>query len=210
MLVDIMENTVYNTLMSAISKWERGRIFYLEDFSYLNDPVNVRYYLCKLVEEGFIVRLARGIYCYPKVEGEYSMHLVKPHPDTIAHALAARENVRIIPYGDQAANELGLCSMVISNHKYITDGSPRVINLSAGKKIYFNHTSEVKMFAFCNSIMQKLSSAIRALGKEYFEDEEIIRRVREVLKDVPTAEYEKDINLPPAWVGKIINDIWMS
>ncbi len=39
--------------------------------------------------------------------------------------------------------------MMISMQKYLTDGSPRVISLSATKKIYFNHTSEVKMFAFC-------------------------------------------------------------
>ena len=192
-----------------IREWGRGRRFFLDDFSCLNDPVSVRQFICGMVDEGFVARLARGIYCYPRLsEGEYTSRMVLPSPETIAYALAAKENVRIIPYGDQAAVKLGLSSLVVSNQKYLTDGSPRVINLTATNKIYFNHTSEVKMFAFRNETMQLLSSAIRALGKEYFESEEKKRQVRSILKDVSEEEFSRDIILPPAWVGKIITDIW--
>ena len=203
--------TIESKMRSMILGWGRGRIFFLEDFSSLNDPVSVRQFICGFVKEGFVTRLARGIYCLPRVlADEYSSRYVLPDAETIAYALAARENVRIIPYGDQAACKLGLSGLVISNYKYLTDGSPRVINLTATKKIYFNHTSEVKMFAYRNEKMQMLSSAIRALGKESFEDEFQKRKVREILKDIPEEEYYKDINLPPAWVGKIIDDIWNS
>lgn len=203
------EETIEFQMRSMIREWGRGRIFFLDDFAPLNDPVSVRQFICGMVDEGFVVRLARGIYCYPRLsEGEYSSRMLLPDVETIAYALAAKENVRIIPYGDQAAVKLGLSSLVVSNQKYLTDGSPRVINLSATNKIYFNHTSEVKMFAFRNEKMQLLSSAIRALGEEYFEDEWRKRRVREILKDIPEDEFNRDITLPPAWVGKIITDIW--
>ena len=66
------------------------------------------------------------------------------------------------------------------------------------------------MFAFRNQTMQMLSASIRALGAEHFEDEGRKRRVREILKDIPEEDYNNDITLPPAWVGKIINDIWNS
>lgn len=204
-------DTIDYRMRSLIQEWGRGRIFFLEDFASLNDPVSVRQFICLLVDEGFVVRLARGIYCYPRLsEGEYSSRMILPDEETIAYALAARENVRIIPYGDFAAQKLGLTGMAVSCNKYLTDGSPRTINLSSTRKIYFNHTSEVKMFAFCNNTMQKLSSAIRVLGKDWFEDDEIKRKVRSILKDIPEDEYNKDINLPPAWVGEIINDIWNS
>ena len=194
-----------------IREWERGKIFFLEDFSSLNDPVSVRQFICGLVDEGFVIRLARGIYCYPKLSsGEYSSRMIIPDEESIAYALAARENVRIIPYGDYAAQKLGLSGLVISCNKYLTDGSPRKINLSSTRKIYFNHTSEVKMFAFRNVTMQMLSASIRALGAEHFEDEGRKRRIREILKDIPEEDYNNDITLPPAWVGKIINDIWNS
>ena len=203
--------TIESRMRTMIRDWGRGRIFFLEDFACLNDPVSVRQFICGMVDEGFVARLARGIYCYPRLSGgEYSSKMMLPDPETIAYALAARENVRIIPYGDRAAEKLGLGGLVVSVHKYITDGSPRVIHLTATDKIFFNHTSEVKMFAFRNEKMQMLSSAIRALGKEHFEGEEIKRRVRRILSDVPEDDYNKDTTLPPAWVGEIITDIWNS
>ena len=205
------ESTIEYRMRSMIRDWGRGRIFFLDDFACLEDPVSVRQFICGMIDEGFVVRLARGIYCYPRLTGgEYSSRMLLPDAETVAYALAAKENVRIIPYGDQAAFKLGLTTMVVSNRKYLTDGSPRVINLSATRKIYFNHTSEVKMFAFKNETMQMLSSAIRALGAEFFDNETVIRKVRGILKDIPEKEYYTDITLPPAWVGKIIDDIWNS
>ena len=203
------ENTIESKMRSMIREWGRGRIFFLDDFASLEDPVSVRQFICGMVDEGFVIRLARGIYCYPRLSSdEYSNRMIKPDAETIAYALASKENVRIIPYGDQAAVKLGLSGLIVSNQKYLTDGSPRVIHLTATDKIYFNHTSEVKMFAFSNEKMQMLSSSIRVLGKEHFEDPEIRRKVRDILRDVPEKEYAEDITLPPAWVGKIIADIW--
>ena len=154
-----------------------------------------------------ILRLARGIYCYPKIEGEYSMSATIPDPETIAYALAAKDRFRIIPYGDQAAYKLGLTGLRISDLKYLTDGSPRHINLAKGRKVYFNHTSEVRMFDYCNETMQLVASAIRALGEEMI-DAERKRIIHEHLMTVPEKEFLKDITLPPAWVQKIILDIW--
>jgi len=203
------EETIDYRMRSVIRDWGRGRIFYLDDFQSLGDPVSVRQFICSMVEEGFVVRLARGIYCYPRLyESGYKSRMILPDAETIAYSLAEKENVRILPYGDLAAYKLGLSSMVISNQKYLTDGSPRVINLTSEKKIYFNHTSEVKMFAFKNGTMQMLSSILRSLGKDYFDDPERRRKVRSIMKEIPEKDYNSDITLPPAWVGDILNDIW--
>lgn len=203
------EISIDSMMRSMIMEWGRGRIFFLEDFKELNDPLSVRQFICGMVEEGFVIRLARGIYCYPSLYGdEYRRRMAIPDPDTIAYAFAKRENVRIIPYGDQAAYKLGLSGMVISCQKYLTDGSPRVIHLAEGRKIYFNHTSEVKMFAFRNEKMQMLSSTLRALGKDYFDEPERRRKVRDILREIPEEEFLNDITIPPEWVGKIITDIW--
>lgn len=205
------EDTIESKMRSMIREWGRGRIFFLDDFAPLEDPVSVRQFICGMVDEGFVIRLARGIYCYPRLsDGEYSSRMIIPDAETIAYALAAKENVRITPYGDLAAYKLGLTSMVVSVHKYLTDGSPRIINLSSSRKIYFNHTSEVKMFAYCNETMQMLSSSIRALGKEYLLDPEKKRKMRDILRGVPESDFAKDITLPPAWVGEILTELWNS
>lgn len=203
------EDTIESTMRSMIMEWGRGRIFFIDDFVALNDNVSVRQFLSCMAKDGFIIRLARGIYCYPQIAGgEFSSKRLLPGPETIAYALAAKENVRIIPYGDYAANKLGLSGLVVSNLKYLTDGSPRLINLSATSKIYFNHTSEVKMFAFRNETLQMLCSAIRALGEDHFKREEIKRKVLLLLKDIPEKDFQHDIALPPAWVAKVLSDLW--
>lgn len=203
------EDTIESTMRSMIMGWGRGRIFFIDDFAALNDNVSVRQFLSCMAKDGFIIRLARGIYCYPQIAGgEFSSKRLLPGPETIAYALAAKENVRIIPYGDYAANKLGLSGLVVSNLKYLTDGSPRIINLSATSKIYFNHTSEVKMFAFRNETLQMLCSAIRALGEDHFKREEIKRKVLLLLKDIPEKDFHHDIALPPAWVAKVLSDLW--
>lgn len=189
-----------------IRKMERGSIFFIDDFIEIGSLGSVRLALMELKKQGLIVRPARGIYCYPRIHGEYS-GIITPSPESIAEALAAKERVRIVPYGDNAACKLGLTGMQVSNLRYLTDGASRTINLASGKKIFFNHTSEVKIFDFCNETMQMISAAIRVLTEESLNPEKI-RIIHKHLRTVPEDEFSKDISIPPAWVGKIILDIW--
>ena len=197
---------VQTLVLGKIRKMERGSIFFIDDFIELGSPGSVRLALMELKKQGLILRPARGIYSYPKIRDEYS-GFITPSPETIAEALAKKERVRIVPYGDNAAFRLGLSDLQVSNLKYLTDGASRVINLSGGQKIFFNHTSEVKIFDFCNETMQMISAAIRVLTEEDV-DAEKKRLIKRHLKSVPDEEFRKDITIPPAWVAKIILDIW--
>ena len=203
-----MEGTL-KQMREMLRTWERGRFVFTDDFASLESQGSVRIALCTMVKEGLLHRLARGIYYYPQVSGniDYRTNYLLPSEETIAYAVAERERMRIIPYGDQAAKKLGITGMSISMLKYLTDGAPRVINLAKGRKIYFNHTSEVKMFDFCNETMQMISSAIRALGAEMIgEKEKLI--LQDVIRKVPEKDFEKDITIPPAWVQVIMLELW--
>jgi hypothetical protein len=197
---------VQKMVLEKIRQMDRGTIFFIDDFIELGSSGAVRIALMELKKQGIILRLARGIYCYPQIRSEYSGYIT-PTPETIADTLAKKERVRIIPYGDNAAYKLGLTGLQVSNLKYLTDGASRVINLSSGKKIIFNHTSEVKIFDFCNETMQMVSAAIRALTEECLDGEKK-RIIHQHLRAVPEEEFRKDITIPPAWVGKIILEIW--
>ena len=193
-------------VLEKIRKMPRGTIFFIDDFIELGSLGSVRLALMELKKEGLILRPARGIYCYPKIQSEYS-GFITPTAESIAEALAAKERVRIIPYGDQSAYRLGLTGLQLSNLKYLTDGPSREINLTEGKKIIFNHTSEVKMIDFCNETMQMVSSAIRVLTEECLDGEKK-RKIHKHLRTVPDEEFMKDITIPPAWVGEIMLEIW--
>lgn len=192
-----------------LRSWERGRFVFTDDFASLESQGSVRIGLCQLVKDGVLHRIARGIYYYAGITGDINVKtsLVMPSEETIAYAVAERERIRIIPYGDQAAKKLGITGMSISMLKYLTDGAPRVINLAKGRKIYFNHTSEVKLFDFCNETMQMISSAIRALGADMIGEREK-QILQEAIRKVPDKEFEKDITIPPAWVQAIMLEIW--
>ena len=198
---------VTQKMREMIRGWDRGRIFFLDDFATLESPGAVRFALLGMVKEGFVIRLARGVYCYPEISGEFGMKRILPSDERIAYCIAEKEKVRIIPYGDQAAYKLGLTTMRISDLKYLTDGAPRKINLSATRKIYFNHTDEVKMFGYRNETMQDIASAIRFLTEEMI-DGERKRVIHKRLRTVPEEDFRHDITIPPAWVGKIITEIW--
>ena len=197
---------VQKLVLERIRQMDRGTIFFIDDFIELGSSGAVRIALMELKKQGIILRPARGIYCYPQIRSEYS-GVITPTPESIAEALAKKERVRIVPYGDNAAYRLGLTGLQVSNLKYLTDGASRVINLSSDKKIFFNHTSEVKIFNFCNETMQMISAAIRVLTEESL-DAEKISIIHRHLRTVPEDEFSRDISIPPAWVGKIILDIW--
>lgn len=197
---------VQKLVLEKIRQMGRGTIFFIDDFIELGSSGAVRIALMELKKQGIILRPARGIYCYPQISTEYS-RVITPTPESIAEALAKKERVRIVPYGDNAAYRLGLTGLQVSNLKYLTDGASRVINLSSDKKIFFNHTSEVKIFDFCNDTMQMISAAIRALTEECIDGEKK-RIIHKHLRTVPDEEFLKDITIPPAWVSKIIMDIW--
>ena len=197
---------VQKLVLEKIRQMDRGTIFFIDDFIELGSSGAVRIALMELKKQGIILRPARGIYCYPQIRSEYA-GVITPTPESIAEALAKKERVRIAPYGDHAAYKLGLTGLQVSSLKYLTDGASRVINLSSDKKIFFNHTSEVKIFDFCNETMQMISAAIRALTEECLDGEKK-RIIHKHLRTVPEEEFLKDITIPPAWVGKIIMDIW--
>lgn len=196
---------VHIILRERIVEWGRGRIFFLDDFADMPSPDGVRMALMYLVSDGFIVRLARGIYCYPKLD-EYSMKAIFPSEEVVAHALACKERVRIQPYGDYAAYILGLTRFKLSDLKYLTDGAPRRIRMYSKRVVYFNHTDEAKIFDYCNETMQLVCSAIRYLKPEGIDDQRA-RLLREHLNNVPEKDFRKDITIPPAWVSAIIYEL---
>ena len=122
--------TAINQIKTKIKNYKRGKIFFADDFADLGTPDAVKKSLQRLVNSDFLVRLAIGIYWYPKKEKElYGVKISgKPTLDEIAKAIAKRDKVRIVPTGLQALNLLNLSTQVPANVVYLTDGTPRKIN----------------------------------------------------------------------------------
>lgn len=192
-------------ILRLLAEKGRGRIFFAQEYYDRWPESTVRFSLGVLAEKGQIVRLARGVFCYPNLS-EHGMKMLLPDPDDIAKAIAEKTKVRIVPVGDQAASLVGLTGLSFNRYTYLTDGAPRKINLANGRRIEFRHTSEMRIFAFTNRKMMLISNAIRAIGRENIKEGE-----REVLKwqldSIPAADFEKDIMLCPEWVRDMLLDL---
>lgn len=183
-------------------KWGRGKIFFASDFTMVGSQDSVRQALCLLTDQKYICRIARGIYCFPRLVGEYGIQIVYPETESVAEAVAARSRTRIIPYGDQAAYLVGFTTLQMGKYTYLTDGAPRTIKTNY-TDIHFHHTSEMRIFSFRNRTMQLLSLAIRSVGNEGFTPE-MAAIAAEHIRNVPKDEFEHDIQLCPLWVAELI------
>ncbi|MDL2262942.1 type IV toxin-antitoxin system AbiEi family antitoxin domain-containing protein, partial [Bacteroidales bacterium OttesenSCG-928-I21] len=169
-----MKQSVENKIVEKIKKHKRGKIFFADDFALLGSADSIRQALHSLQKSGLLVRVANGIYSYPKInkykwlEAKYLL----PSIDEIAHAIAKRDKARIVPTGIHALNLLNLSTQVPANVIYLTDGAARHINIGNGKGILFKHTSEVKRLAYKSEFLMLIVSALREIGEEKITDEQ--------------------------------------
>lgn len=176
-------------------------LFFVGDFiSYGNrDAVNKA--LERLVEKGQMLRVARGIYCYPKMEKVYGLGMVPPSLEDIAKAMAKRDGARIVPMGLYAQYQLGLTQQIPMNIAYLTDGDSRTINLGEGKNIKFKHASP-RYFSFRSRLTLLLTTALKDLKVENLTDEQVAT-IKMKLNENPHLQIA-DLKLMPSKVREFI------
>ena len=167
-----MTKSIESKILIKSKKCGRGSVFFVGDFiSYGNrDAVNKA--LERLVEKGQMLRVARGIYCYPKMEKVYGLGMVPPSLEDIAKAMAKRDGARIVPTGLFAQYQLGLTQQVPMNVVYLTDGVSRTIDLGEGKNIKFKRASP-RYFAIRSQLALLLTMALKDWKVENLTEEQI-------------------------------------
>ncbi|MGB0879129.1 MAG: DUF6088 family protein [Polaribacter sp.] len=197
-----MPVSVENTINNAISNYKQGKIFFPSNFSKFGSPSAVRQALNRLEDKGRLVRLARGIYLYPK-KNEL-LGILQPTIEEIALAISKRDKARIIPTGINALNKLGLSTQVPTNMVYLTDGTPRTIKID-NRTIKFKIASP-KLLSVKNETNILIIQALRELGKENI-DSIIIDKIKNILKEVNPKDIKSDMKLAPVWISEIIKSI---
>jgi hypothetical protein len=187
-------------IRTQIQKMKEGTIFFPDSFENI-DQTALHIILSRLVHQKHIIRLGPGIYLHPrfsKVLGTYAT----PSLEHIAKAIAMKEKARIIPSGSYALYKLGFTTQVPTSAVFLTDGSPRKINLEDGRTIIFKRTT-AKNLSFQSPNMQMLVSSIREIGNNSITDEhrEIIQTI---VAKMTEKEMKKDLMLAPHWIRVIL------
>ena len=191
-----------NKIIIKIKKCGRGKGYFISDFAQYGETKSVQKALERLVTTQTLLRIARGIYYYPKVDKELGLGILYPSWEDIAYAIARRDKARIVPTGIYALNRLGLSTQVPMNFVFLTDGTPRKINTGKGKGILFKHTAP-KNLAFHNEIIMLIVFALKEIGKDKVTQEQL-DRLKYILQQIPKNLVLQDVKLMPAWIKSII------
>ena len=98
------------------------------DFLDLGQRAAVDQVLSRLVRQGTIRRVRRGLYELPRI-GKLLNEPMVQSPDELVQAWARKNGLRVVPSGAHAANLLGLSTQVPAKIVYYTNGRTRVLKL---------------------------------------------------------------------------------
>ena len=159
-----------------------------------------------MTNHAIIVRLANGIYLYPKIDKELGLGVLYPSVEEIALQVAKRDRAHIAPTGAYAMNLLGLSTQVPMNVVFMTDGSPRKIRLGNNRTITFKYTVP-KNLAFTNKTAQLATFALKEIGQNSV-NEEHLKTLKYVFTTINEKSIETDYKLMPASIRKIIKSFY--
>ncbi len=195
-------DSVSQRIECSIENSGRGKIFFADDFVNMGSAENIRQALGRFTKNEKIVRVANGIYCYPEVDDKLGLGALMPTFDQIANAIAERSHARIVPTGDYALNVLGLSTQVPMNCVYLTDGSPRKVEISGGRGIVFKKTAP-KNLSFKNRLAMLVTSALKSVGRENVTAGQIAQ-IEQLLRKEDREVVLADLTLMPVWIRKIV------
>ncbi len=189
--------SIENQVFKKIKDNKRGKISFPASFYDLGSEDAIHQALKRLTDKGLLLRIAHGIYLYPKTDPE--LGILYP---TMAD-IAKRDKARIIPTGVQALNLLGLSIQVPMKVVYLTDGAQR--NISIGNQsIKFKKTSP-RNLAAKGDISGHVIQAFREIGKDNTSADQL-RIIHELLQKEDPAIVKNDAGLASAWISRITSN----
>lgn len=200
-----MPEIAKNKIESKILKSSRGELFFADDFKNFATPENIRLTLFRMENDGFIERLAHGIYIKPKKDP--LLGTIYPNIGEIAKEIAKRDKARIAPTGVMALYLLGLTTQVPLKAVYLTDGSQREVKIG-NRTIKFKRTVP-KSFAIKDELLHLIVQAFKEKGqKEITED--FLETIKQAVKKLDEKVMQNQAVYAPVWIQKQINNLYQS
>ena len=190
---------VKNRIAEALKTYPKGSVLFVDDFLDYGNPESTKKALLRLKEKEILVRLAHGIYLYPKIDKE--LGILFPSTEEIAKAIARRDKARIVPTGVQALNKLGLSTQVPMKVVYLSDGAARTVKV--GKRIITFKKTSPKNLLVTGEISSLAIQALKTIGQNKLDDK-TIEKIQTILKNEKKENIINDAKLSPAWINKIL------
>jgi 6-pyruvoyl-tetrahydropterin synthase len=200
-----MSKSSKNQIQTKISKSSFGEIFFLDDFVRYGSAENIRKVLSRLEEDGFVIRLAHGIYLKPKKDP--LLGIIYPTTEEIAKQIAQRDKARIAPTGVMALYLLGLTTQIPLKAVYLTDGSQREIKI--GKRTIKFKRTVPRSFAITDELLHLIVQALKELGQNGV-SEEFLKKIASSVHRLEPRIVDMQLRFAAVWIQKIIANLYKS
>lgn len=180
------------------------------DFLDLAPRAAVAKTLQRLVHEGLLVRLDRGLYYLPRVNSLTGRSAVPDH-NAVIDAVARRDQSRVVIDGLTAANDLGLTTAVPAKITVLTDARLRPIQLGK-QQIRFQSAAPSRLYWAGHPAMR----IVQALhwSKDLLDSNRpaIIRRLKMILSDETHGPALRDdltqgLHTLPIWMQSVVREL---
>ena len=182
-----MNNGYTEQIRDRIINAPEGSVFVNSDFADIADNNTIKQSINRLIQEGVLRRVIRGVFekpKYSKLLGEY---------------VAA-----IAPCGDTALNMLGLSTQVTAVWSYISDGPYKTYEWDK-TKIEFKHRTNKEVTGLSPMTILVIQ-ALKTLGKEHV-DEKTIRVLSRRLNEDEKAALLAEGAEATDWIYTVIKEI---
>lgn len=197
-----LNQNIQKAILKTICKLDAGMIFTPSSFLGIATRKTVDVTLHRLVQDGKVRRIGRGLYQRPKLHPRLGP--LSPSADDIARAVADRDGIRLLPSGAYAANLLRLSEQVPSRYEYLTDGRTKSIKVDR-LTIEFKR-AEAALFRKSAKTSALVISALKYLGKQHISYDRV-KHLRELLPSDERKRLMKNIELAPGWMHPFIRYI---
>jgi hypothetical protein len=177
-----------------------GGLVLPKEFLHLGTRAAVDQALCRLVNEGKLLRVGRGIYSMP-IQGRFGLR--PPSTESVLQAIESASGEVVVANGAAEANALGLTTQVPVREIYLTSGPSRLLQLG-------NRMVELKHGNRCQMLLGKrpAGKAIRALMWLGVEQAPVALNMLKL--NLPIQEWEAMHQARaglPSWMAKAVSEV---
>ena len=196
------ENSIDTKISRHVKRCALGTVFLPDTFAAFGSRGAVDKALQRLVAEGVLRRLSRGVYDKPRHDD--LLGTLWPSVETIVKAIAGKDKLRTQPTGVYAANMLGLSEQVPAKVVLLTDGMSRTVQ--AGPMQSRLQRTTPRQMAAAGRLSGLLIQAFKSMGVKHITPAHI-ERLRKNIPAVERAKVMKDLALAPAWMRPLMRQV---
>lgn len=180
-----------------------GGVVSIGDLKSAGPRASIDQALSRLVRQGKILRVRRGLYAWPRISPLLKQR-VSPLPDELVSVWARKNGLRVVPFGALAANLLGLSTQVPAKIIYYTNGRTKTLKFGSHTVKLLNRgpkTMDVR-----GRISPLVFQALRYLGRDGMTPQ-VVSRLARIISPEDKKELKRNLHHASAWMRPVLEKI---